>query len=280
MVTIRQRMQEDLEIRRYSPGTMDMYIRCCQKFCEHYQQPPGQLSAEDVRNFLLHQVKVEKISSAYHKLFVAALKFLYGTTLNRGDIAVSLVYPRVKSKLPDILSIDEVSTLLENMESTSHRMLVTVTYAVGLRIGEACRLKIQDVDAQRGVIHIRDAKRGRDRYVMLPEKLLLALRCYWAKVLPEGDYFFPGKPPSEWQSPDRVRGSLKQAAKKAGIYKKVTPHVLRHSFATHLLEAGTDIRVIAVILGHASIRTTARYTRVSTEVIGRVQSPYERMATR
>lgn len=281
MSALRQRMQEDLELRGYSKATIRSYLNCSRSLAFHYMKSPGELDIDDIRHFLLHLIKVKKIGPAHHKLFIASLKFLYGTTLGRGDIAAMLVYPRVRSKLPDVLSVEEVASLLDAIESPVHRMIVTTLYTLGLRIGEACSLKITDIDSQKMVIHIREAKRGRDRFVMLPENFLTALRSYWALVRPSGPFLFPGKTNALHLDPESVRDSLRRATQLAKVTKRVTPHILRHSFATYLLEVGTDIRVIQSVLGHASIVTTGRYTRISTKNLAQVKTPYDELtATR
>jgi len=193
----------------------------------------------------------------------AAIKFLYSKTLGRPEEVVDIPWPKMRQRLPDIPSAEEVAALLGAVENVAVRVVAMAAYGAGLRIAEACSLQARDIDAQRGLIHVRDGKRGRDRYVVLPERLLLCLREYWRATRPYGEYLFAAKRPDRHLSPDMVRRSLKDAASRVGLTKNVTPHVLRHAFATHLLENGTDIRVIQVLLGHSSIRSTARYTRVS-----------------
>jgi site-specific recombinase XerD len=168
--------------------------------------------------------------------------------------------------------------LLHVFEASMYRAIVMMAYGAGLRISEVCRLRVEDIDSQRMLIHVR-GKGGRDRFVPLPERVLFMLRRYWAAARPKGPQLFPGKEPGRGISPDAVRAHLHAAARKAGLTKRVTPHVLRHSFATHLLELGTDVRVIQMLLGHSSIRTTLRYTRVTDKHIARVQSPIDVLAT-
>ena len=159
-------------------------------------------------------------------------------------------------------------------------VVVTTAYGAGLRVSEACRLQVQDIDGKRGLIHVRLGKGGKDRYVMLSQRLLGLLRQYWVAVRPSGEWLFPGRKPGKPLTPSAVRRALNVAVKAAKLKKRVTVHVLRHSFATHLLETGTDIRLIQVLLGHASIRTTARYAQVSTTHIGRVKSPLDLLGTK
>lgn len=274
MSVLRKRMQEDLELRGYSKSTRGNYFSCCRQLAKYYMRSPQDLSLEEIRKFLLHLINDRKISSSHHKMFIASFKFLYGVTLGRGDMAAMLVYPKVRNKLPDVLSVEEVAKLLKAVSDPIHRMIIITIYSLGLRIGESCRLKVHDIDSQRMVIHIREAKHGRERFVMLPENLLKALRSYWQLVRPSGPYLFPGTAPGSHLDPQAVRASLRHAALQTQIYKRVTPHVLRHSFATYLLDGGTDIRTIQAILGHSSIVTTGRYTRVSTQKLSRVTTPY------
>ena len=196
-------------------------------------------------------------------MYVAGIRFLYGVTLDRPEVAKRIPWPKVPRKQPDILSGTEVTHLLAAIESVKHRVVLTAAYGAGMRVSEACRLQVGDIDSQRGLIHIRQGKGSRDRHVMLGDRLLSALREYWSLTRPQGPYLFPGQRPGTSVSATAVRTALHAAVAKAGISKRVTPHVLRHSFATHLLEAGADIRVIQVLLGHQSIRTTAHYTQLS-----------------
>ena len=218
-----------------------------------------------------------RASPASHKMHLAAVKFLYSVTLGRPEVAVRLPWPKVPRTLPDILDGDEVERLLCSVESLMHRAILMTAYGAGMRISEACSLGVGDIDSSRGLIHIRDGKRGRDRFVMLPRRLLVFLREYWRAVRPPGPRLFPGQKKGRSITPSAVRAALMKAVAAAAITKRVTPHVLRHCFATHLLEGGEDIRIIQVLLGHGSIRTTARYTQVSKLHIGGTQSPLDRL---
>jgi len=276
MGQLRDKMKADLKLRRYRPGTVDNYLWCARKFVAFHRRPPAEMGEAEIRQYLLHLVEEKQIGPAGHKMHVAALKFLYGVTLGRPEEAVRVPWPKVPVKLPDILDGSEVERLFEAVESIQHRAIVMTAYGAGLRISEACALRVGDIDSKRGVIHVRDGKRGRDRFVMLSPRLLGCLRQYWRAVRPKGPELFPGGAARGVVSPKTVRAALRKAVAKAGITKRVTPHVLRHCFATHLLERGTDLRVIQVLLGHGSIRTTARYTQVSTRHIARTRSPLDR----
>jgi site-specific recombinase XerD len=243
-------------------------------------RPAEELGAPEVGRFLLHLVQVEKVGEATHKMYVAALRFLYTHTLKRPEILPALPWPRVKKPLPVVLSGTEVQRLLETIRSRKYRALLMTAYGAGVRVSEACELRPQDIDSGRMLIHIHDGKRGRDRYVMLSQRLLEALRLYWCTERPACDgYLFPGAVPGSHVAGATVRRVVKKAATAIGLEKRVTPHTLRHSFATHLLEVGTDIRVIQQLLGHGSIRTTARYTHVSAAHVGRTKSPLDLLGT-
>lgn len=270
-------MKADLELRRYRPGTQKSYLNCARNFVAYYMRSPAELGETAVRDFLLHLARTK--GPAAHKMHVAALKFLYTHTLRRPEVFAAIPYPKVPSKLPDILSAREITALLAAVESLQYRAIIMTTYACGLRISEVCKLQVGDIDSQRMLIHIRDGKRGRDRYVMLSPTLLACLRQYYRLVQPPKPFLFPGPEAGSPISPEAVRDALKKAATDCGIAKRVTPHSLRHAFATHLLEAGVDSRKIQVLLGHKSIRTTERYTQVSAQHIGTIKSPLDLLGT-
>ena len=277
MGQLREKMKADLLLRRYRPGTVSEYVRCAAKFVAYHRRAPAEMGEAEVRQFLLHLAQERRVSPANHKMHVAAIRFLYGVTLGRPELAVRIPWPRVPVKLPDILDGGEVERLLECVESIKCRAILMTAYGAGLRIGEACSLCTTDIDAARGLIHVRDGKRGRDRFVMLSARLLAFLRAYWKTARPTGPTLFPGQAQGTSITPDAVRDALRKAVAQAKITKHVTPHVLRHTFATHLLESGTDIRIIQLLLGHSSIRTTAHYTQMSARHIGRTQSPLDRL---
>jgi site-specific recombinase XerD len=267
-------MEEDLKLKNYAPATRAEYLRCAKRFAAYHMRSPGEMGEREIRDFLL-ALAFEHASVETLKMHVAALKFLYGTTLRRPEEIVALPWPKVPHRLPDILSGTEVDRLLGAVEPLLHRAVVMTAYGTGLRVREACGLRADDVDSRRHLIHVRDGKRARDRYVPLPERLLTFLREYWRQVRPPGPWLFPGQKPARPITPHAVRHALAKGIRKAGIKKRVTLHALRHSYASHLLEGGTDIRVIQVLLGHASIRTTMRYTRVTARHLGRVTSPLD-----
>ncbi|MBM4369046.1 MAG: site-specific integrase [Deltaproteobacteria bacterium] len=278
MGILRERMKADLVLGGYSPGTQTEYLRHAERFVAHYMRPPGDLGEAEVRGFLLHQLVVRKVGPATHKMFVAALKFLFTRTLGRPEVVAGIPWPRVPRTLPDILSGTEIETLIEAIGVPGIRAAVMVAYGGGLRISEVCALEPGDIDSLRMLIHVRAGKGRRDRFVMLSSRLLTTLREYWRAVRPPGPGLFVGADRGPLRGDD-LRRALRKAARQCGLTKRVTPHLLRHSFATHLLEAGTDIRVIQVLLGHRSIQTTAGYTRVSARHVGRTQSPLDLLGT-
>lgn len=270
-----QKMQRDLKIADYAKSTQKNYLACAKRFVAHYMRPPGELGEEQIRNFLAHLLEVAPGAMANMKLHLAAIKYLYETTLNRPEEVVGIRWPRVARPLPEILSREEVLQLLGAVEVVKNRAVLMATYGAGLRISEACTLHVGDIDSKRRVIRIRNGKGRQDRYVMLPPTLLGFLREYWRAERPSGEFLFPGQTMLSSVSADTVRASLRKACDRIGVTKRVTPHTLRHAFATHLLESGCDLRTIQVILGHRSIRTTTLYTHVSNDVIGRVISPVD-----
>ena len=272
-----QRMEQDLAIKNLAEGTRWQYLRCCQKFVRYHMRSPREMGVAEIKDFLGQLVR-EGAGPETVKMHVAGVKFLYGVTLDRKEVAEKIPWPKVPHKQPDILSLSEVERLLAAGAVSLVPTMVSMTaYAGGLRIGEACRLRPEDIDSERMLIHVRLGKGKKDRFVMLSEQLLKVLRAYWKEVQPQGGWMFPGRKKGQPLSQTAVGKALNVAAKRAGIKKHITPHLLRHSFATHLLEAGTDIRVIQVLLGHSSIRTTARYTHVSARHVASVKSPFDRI---
>jgi len=273
-------MLADMQLRRYKPGTQVKYLRCARNLVRHFMRPAEELGEAEVRDFFLNLVRVRKATVSVQRMHLAAIRFLYTITLRRPEVVHWLAWPKTQITLPVILSGTEVLALLEAIESPKYRAILMCAYGSGLRVSEACALTSANVDSKRMVIHIRDGKRNRDRFVMLGDRLLEALRIWWRVERPAREgYLFPGAIAGKHVSPDAVRAALGRATVAAGLEKRTYPHLLRHSFATHLLESGTDIRVIQKLLGHGSIRTTERYTHVSTAHVGRTKSPLDRLGT-
>lgn len=279
MGQIRDRMEADLELKGFARTTRKDYLLRARHFVAHFGRSPETLGEEDVRQFLLHLVIERGVRPTTHRMYVAALKFLFSVTLRRPEVVAALPWPKVPRTLPDILSSEEVQRLLAAVRSIKHRAILMTAYGAGLRISEACTLEVGDLDSARMFIHVREGKRGKDRYVMLSPKLLDTLRVYWRHTRPRGRYLFPGGFPGAPISTSAVQRVLKKAVGAAGLTKRATFHSLRHAFATHLLEAGADIRTIQRLLGHSSIQTTARYTFVTEQQVARTRSPLDALDT-
>jgi site-specific recombinase XerD len=273
------KMRADLKLRNLAPLTETKYLDCARRFAKHYRRSPAEMGDAEIREFLL-DLKHRGAAAATLAVYVGALKFLYTHTLQRPERVARLPWPKVEQRLPDILSPAEVRALLEAPASAVGQAVLMTAYAAGLRVSEACSLQVADIDSQRGVIRIRQGKGRRDRYVMLSKTLLTFLREYYRYERPRGPYLFPGKKPGQHITRQGVHKVLKRAVARVGIKKLVTLHSLRHAFATHLLEAGTDIRVIQALLGHRSVRTTTRYARVSIRHVASVQSPLDTLPAR
>jgi site-specific recombinase XerD len=267
-------MIEALELRGVSPKTLRIYVDCVARFARYFGQSPEQLGAEDVRTYLLYLVHERKVAWSTYKQALAALRFLYRWVLERGDVVQDIRAPRPERRLPVVLSFDEVHRFFAAITSFKHRTLLMFAYAAGLRVQEAARVRVSDIDSQRMVVRVVQGKRKKDRYTVLSPLLLEMLRHYWWAARPK-DYLFPGRGQQGVVRSSTVQRACIEARQRAGLSKEITPHTLRHSFATHLLEAGTDLRVIQELLGHGSPKTTALYTHVSTRLISQVKSPLD-----
>jgi site-specific recombinase XerD len=272
---LRRRMIEDMTVRNLSPATQRSYIHAVSKFSRYFDHSPARLGLEDVRAFQVHLIS-KGISWASLNQIVCALRFFYGVTLGQDEIPERIAYARTPRRLPMVLSADEVVRFLEAVSSLKARVALTTAYAAGLRVSEVTSLKVADIDSRRMVIRIERGKGGKERYVMLSDQLLAILRSYWRLTRPEG-FLFPGRDPNKPIVPNVLHAACRSAIAAAGLDKKVSVHVLRHSFATHLLESGVDIRIIQVLLGHAHLSTTTRYTQVSTHLIATTKSPLDRL---
>jgi site-specific recombinase XerD len=267
-------MIENMEMRNYTPKTIEIYVDVVARFARHFGKSPEQLGSEQVRAYLLHLVQEKKLAWGTYKQALAALRYLYRWVLDGPEVVEDIRCPRPERRLPVVLSFGEVQRFFAAVASFKHRMILMTAYAAGLRIAEATHLKVSDIDSERMVIRVCQGKRKKDRYTILSPVLLQMLRHYWVAARPIS-YLFPGRALDQPLSVSVVQRICKDAQVRAGIDKTVTPHTLRHSFATHLLEAGTDLRVIQELLGHASPRTTALYTHVSKKLIGQTRSPLD-----
>lgn len=280
---LRQRMLDDMAMRALGSRTQRDYIRQVRSFAAFLGRSPDTASAEDVRRFQLHQREDGAGASTINSA-VSALRFLFTVTLDRPDLSRRLVLARHPRKLPDVLSVEEVGRLLEAAPGIKYRAALGAAYGAGLRVSEVAHLKIDDIDSKRMLIRIEEGKGRRDRNAMLSPQLLELLRLWWREgkrrsvLLPHG-WLFPGRSYTDPVSTRQLHRIVQEAAEAAGIRKRVSPHTLRHSFATHLLEQDVDIRVIQVLLGHSKIETTTLYTKVATRTIHAVTSPLDRLMT-
>ena len=273
---LRRRMIEDMTIRKFAPRTQEGYISAVKNFSAFLGASPEMASFEDLRRYQLHLVSSGTgVPTINHSL--TALRFLFLVTLRKPDVVIHLPFVREARRLPVVLSPEQVARLLEAAPGLKYKTSLSVAYGAGLRASEVISLKITDIDSARMVIRVEQGKGRKDRYVMLSEHLLELLRAYWKAARPQG-WLFPGRDPVQPLTTRQLNRACHAAAQAAGIDKRVSPHTLRHSFATHLLEQKTDIRVIQALLGHKKLDTTALYTRVAIKSLGEVTSPLEHLA--
>ena len=278
METILDRVDGDLRLRGRCIVTRREYRRRLKHFLAFYDVAPEQLGAEDVRRYMLHLTEELHVGPANLKTTIAAIKFLYKVSLDRPEAVARVRFPKVPRKLLDIPSPTEVAAVLSELTSPVYRTLLFCAYGAGLRVTEACNLCVGDIDSKRMVIIVRAGKGGRDRYAMLSPVLLDVLRSYYRDVRPPQPFLFQGKLPGKPVPVQGVQTALRMALERSGVSKRITPHTLRHAFATHSLEAGTDLRVIQTLLGHTSIHTTLRYLHVSTQTLSKTRSPFDAIA--
>jgi site-specific recombinase XerD len=277
-----KRLAEEFALRGTPLNTQLTYRGCIERFERHHARSSARLGRAHVRDFLVHLVEHEKLSQSTHNVYAAALYFLYAYVLGRPHVVEHLPRRRGAWKLPAVLTPTEVEGLLGALPPI-HRAVLMAAYGAGLRISEACKLCVTDIDSKAGVIHVRRGKRNRDRDVMLSPRLLGELRIYWRLCRPPGPELFPGRAGmGTTMTRAAVHKALKKVLEKLGLThektgRRITPHTLRHSFATHLLEQGTDLRTLQVLLGHASISSTVRYIHLSTARLSSVKSPLDRL---
>ena len=274
MTPLRQRMLEDMQLRNYSPLTMHCYLRCVADFARHFGASPAHLGPEQVRTYQLFLLQDKQVSWTSVVQTVCALRFFYRITLGRPGMLESIPHPRRPFTLPTLLSQAEVAALLSALPNLKHRAILTTLYAAGLRVSELCQVQVTDIDSARMLLRVRQGKGHQDRYVMLSPKLLPLLRQYWQQEKPR-PWLFPGTPRTRPMTTKAVYLICRHAGQAAHLAKAIYPHVLRHAFATHLLEAGVDLRRIQLLLGHRSLRSTSRYLHVTPQALRATPSPLD-----
>ena len=274
MTQLRQRMLEELQRRNYSAGTIRLYLQHVAAFAQHFHRSPDQLGAEDIRRYQLFLIQEKKLAWSSYNQIVCALRFFYVKTLKRAFLLQDIPFPRKEQRLPLVLSREEVARILTVPPHLKSRALLMTIYAAGLRRSEVARLQVSDIDSARMTITVQQGKGQKDRVVMLSPVLLDTLRQYWRHSKPK-QWLFPGETPDQPISGNDIFMVFHNAVRRAGITKKVSPHSLRHSFATHLLESGTDLRTIQILLGHGSLKTTSRYLHVSQHQVRATASPLD-----
>lgn len=275
MGKMRDLMEGELKLRGYSERTIRAYVSAVRKFVEFHHRPPERMGAEEIRSYLLHLVAGQRSRS----LLVQAecgLQFFYGHVLHRPCAIEHIHFPKKPRKLPVVLSEAEVTRLLEAAANLKHQALLMTLYSAGLRLGETLHLQAADIDSQAMKIHVREGKGGKDRYTLLSTTLLETLRRYYRLYRPQRWLFF-GADREMPMNPRTVQQMVAETGQKAGLHKRVHPHMLRHSFATHLLERGTALPYIQELLGHRNVKTTMLYTQVSPQALSRVISPLDRL---
>jgi len=275
MTPLRQRMLEDMQVRNLSPHTQQAYVWQVSQFARHFGQSPEQLGPEEIRTYQVYLTNEKKLAPRSIVIAVCALRFLYQVTLKKDWSVVDVIpAPKVPQTLPVVLSPEEVLQFLACIASPKHRTILTTCYAAGLRISEAVELMSPAIDSRRMVIRIEQGKGQKDRYVMLSPKLLEILRDWWRRERPTS-WLFPGDRPGQHITTTAVEQACQKAHRRARIPKPITPHSMRHAFAVHLLEAGTDVRTIQLLLGHRSLVTTARYLHIATSKVCSTTSPLD-----
>ena len=274
MTVLRKRMLEDLRVRNYSPRTEKRYIECVANFAKHFGKSPADLGPEEIRSFQVHLVQKKKCSWTVLNQTVCALRFLYSTTLGKDWTVRHIPYAKREKKLPVVLSQREAVALVARVENVKHLTMLLLGYSAGLRVSEIANLEVSDIDSDRMIIKVRQGKGRKDRIVPLSPVLLAIARQHWLNERPRR-FMFPGQDPKRPISTSTIQKVMHNAGKAAGIKKRVTSHTLRHTFATHHLEAGTDLRTLQLLMGHASLRTTSLYLHVSTEKLRSAKTPLE-----
>jgi len=275
MGELHDKMKAECLRRGMSPKTYKPYLYRCRKFAEHFMRSPEKLGREEVESFLVHLCTEKGASPNVQKAYISALKFLYRHVLKKPEVVEGLFTPKLPKRVPIVLSRKEILAIYKTARLMKHKAFIALGYGAGLRLSEVARLNQTDIDSQRMRIHVHAGKGNKDRQAMLSPGLLKVLRDYHRKQKPKRPWLFPARDPEFSISEFTVGAAFKKALKKSGIHKNATFHSLRHSYATHLLENGTDVRFVQKLLGHTSILTTVRYLHVSNAFLETIESPWD-----
>jgi integrase/recombinase XerD len=274
MTPLRRRMLEHMQVRNFSENTQRSYLQQVSGFAKYFGRSPDELGPDEIHAYQVYLTNERKLAPGSLSIIAAALRFLYKVTLQCDWVDAQIPLPKTPYRLPVILSPEEVAHFLASVASLKHRTILITAYAAGLRVTEATRLKVTDIDSQRMMIRVHQGKGQKDRYVMLSPQLLEHLRAYWKASRPT-HWLFPGERPGRPITRYAVEQACQKAHRVSGIQKPITPHSLRHAFATHLLEQGTDVRRIQLLMGHRSLASTARYLKVATTTVCATTSPFD-----
>jgi site-specific recombinase XerD len=275
MKKLRDQMLADLQLSGATPRTQKTYLREAGNLAKYFNRSPAELREEELKEYMLYLMKERHLSAGTFRFYVAALKFLYRTTLKREWAVEKIRYPRAKRKLPIVLDLSEVESLFAVTPNLKHKAILMITYSSGLRASETTRLKITDIDSKRMMVRVTQGKGGKDRYSILSQTTLEHLRQYWRKYHPT-EWLFNGVEKNGPLSTNSIQQLFYKAKKRAGITKPASVHTLRHSFATHLIEAGTSLHHVQLLLGHRSPTTTTVYLHVSRLNLAQVTSPLDK----
>jgi len=277
MSELSERMTRDMQLRRLSERTQESYLLGVRSLAKHYKRSPDQLTDREVQDYILHLLNVRKLAWSTCNLRVSAMKFFYGTTLGRTSTCLAIPPRKVEQRLPEILSAQEIKRVFAATQNVKHRTLLMTVYAAGLRVSEAVRLQVTDIDSSRMMLRIEQGKGRKDRYTTLSPRLLHELREYWKQYRP-AVWLFPGHDPDQPMPRDTAYTIYVKTKLKAGIHKAGGIHALRHAYATHMLEAGVDLRTLQLLMGHRSLMTTQRYLHVTQKNLGAPGKPLDLLA--
>lgn len=277
MSELRDRMIREMQLRRLSDRTQESYIQGVRSLAKHFMRPPDQLTDREVQDYILHLLNERHLAWSTVNTYVSGMKFLYGPTLGRTSTCLAIPPRKIEQRLPEVLSAEELKRLFSVTTNVKHRTLLMTVYAAGLRVSEAVGLKVTDIDGNRRMIRVEQGKGRKDRYTTLSSRLLVELREYW-KLYRPCSWLFPGHSPERPMPRDTAYSIYVKAKLKAGIHKDGGIHVLRHAYATHLLEAGVDLRTLQILMGHRSILTTQRYVRLTQKTLGAPGKPLDLLA--